>query len=340
MTHFLFSVHRRRFCPWSSVLGRSQRFFRIYQMEHSHIRGEREPVEKNFSIDAISGNQELNWDSTSMLFVRTGSQIPCSDRVPPNCLQYFQDVRGKFSSFNYYSIQSTLPRRGYMNNLDYTICIRHNAGYCNTVRCGYWLIANDNRFRKNQFDSFIMSHLISVFFRGRHETLCDWEHQRRRYSNHFRGRGWIGHPGMPSRSPAHRRRQVRFHSAEDGSSLSLEIHSWREIRWIHLKNCYSYGDSNGVCLTRDCIFAFRYCGTRLNPSSGLGKPRVNLPVIGEPLFIFSCWAIPYRNPPGFTPHAEHWFQTLPRDPFSFASLPMLASMRTVSSWTIDRLDVN
>lgn len=61
-------------------------------------------------------------------------QVPCSQRAPANCLQYYTAIEGNFSSFNYYNTDGVPPQQGYMNNMDYTICIRRDAGYCSTVR--------------------------------------------------------------------------------------------------------------------------------------------------------------------------------------------------------------
>ncbi|KAK8764706.1 hypothetical protein V5799_032687 [Amblyomma americanum] len=49
---------------------------------------------------------------------------------PSNCLQYYTGTSGSFSSFDYAESQETPPRRGYLNNLDYTVCFRKEAGYC------------------------------------------------------------------------------------------------------------------------------------------------------------------------------------------------------------------
>ncbi|XP_064487622.1 uncharacterized protein LOC135399813 [Ornithodoros turicata] len=60
------------------------------------------------------------------------TQIRCDDpsRAPQNCLQYYVGPSGNFSSFNYFESSLTPPRMGYMNNLDYTICFRKEAGFC------------------------------------------------------------------------------------------------------------------------------------------------------------------------------------------------------------------
>ncbi|XP_049772117.1 uncharacterized protein LOC126154588 [Schistocerca cancellata] len=55
------------------------------------------------------------------------TQLRPGDRLesPRNCLQYYVGVRGSFHSFNYEG-----PNAGYLNNLNYAICIRKEAGYC------------------------------------------------------------------------------------------------------------------------------------------------------------------------------------------------------------------
>ncbi|KAL1443732.1 hypothetical protein MTO96_045861 [Rhipicephalus appendiculatus] len=60
------------------------------------------------------------------------SQIKCHSpsRAPSNCLQYYTGTTGNFSSFDYAESQEIPPRRGYLNNLDYTVCFRKEAGYC------------------------------------------------------------------------------------------------------------------------------------------------------------------------------------------------------------------
>ncbi|XP_077493158.1 uncharacterized protein LOC144104174 [Amblyomma americanum] len=60
------------------------------------------------------------------------SQIKCDSptRAPSNCLQYYTGTSGSFSSFDYAESQEIPPRRGYLNNLDYTVCFRKEAGYC------------------------------------------------------------------------------------------------------------------------------------------------------------------------------------------------------------------
>nr|XP_037273357.1 uncharacterized protein LOC119165280 [Rhipicephalus microplus] len=55
------------------------------------------------------------------------SQLPAA---PSNCLQYYTGTTGNFSSFDYAESQEIPPRRGYLNNLDYTVCFRKEAGYC------------------------------------------------------------------------------------------------------------------------------------------------------------------------------------------------------------------
>ncbi|KAJ9595502.1 hypothetical protein L9F63_013324, partial [Diploptera punctata] len=60
--------------------------------------------------------------------IKKGSPL----EAPKNCLQYYRGSQGTIESFNYQiPTDSTLPTRpGYMNNLNYAICIRKEPGYC------------------------------------------------------------------------------------------------------------------------------------------------------------------------------------------------------------------
>ncbi|CAG7717029.1 unnamed protein product [Allacma fusca] len=51
------------------------------------------------------------------------------NNAPSNCLQYYRGVMGSIQSFNY--ITDTSPQ--YLNNLNYAICIRREAGFCSVT---------------------------------------------------------------------------------------------------------------------------------------------------------------------------------------------------------------
>ncbi|XP_069685946.1 uncharacterized protein [Periplaneta americana] len=89
-------------------------------------------------VDSTSGPLRLN-------MLTNGNNLPRSFRIkitqikkgspleaPRNCLQYHRGVRGTIESFNYQSVEANnLPvTPGYMNNLNYAICIRKEPGYC------------------------------------------------------------------------------------------------------------------------------------------------------------------------------------------------------------------
>ncbi|GFW18352.1 CUB domain-containing protein [Trichonephila clavipes] len=63
--------------------------------------------------------------------IRT-SYIECGNpsRAPPNCLQYYTGIEGRFSSFNYVQEESSVASGGYLNNLNYAICFRKEVGRC------------------------------------------------------------------------------------------------------------------------------------------------------------------------------------------------------------------
>jgi len=58
------------------------------------------------------------------------SQIPCGANyeAPQDCLQYFTEATGTFSSFNYQF--SNAPAVQHLANQDYTVCIRMAQGFC------------------------------------------------------------------------------------------------------------------------------------------------------------------------------------------------------------------
>ncbi len=51
-----------------------------------------------------------------------------SYQAPDNCLQWFTETSGGFTSFNYQFLKAPLVQ--HLANQDYTICIRQNDGYC------------------------------------------------------------------------------------------------------------------------------------------------------------------------------------------------------------------
>ncbi|GJQ75376.1 hypothetical protein Trydic_g23552 [Trypoxylus dichotomus] len=59
-------------------------------------------------------------------------ETPCVNSM--NCLQYYTGTQGTISSFNY-DQAARFPRSDpqYLNNLNYAICIRREAGYCSTT---------------------------------------------------------------------------------------------------------------------------------------------------------------------------------------------------------------
>ncbi|KAG1699829.1 hypothetical protein GQR58_005414 [Nymphon striatum] len=59
------------------------------------------------------------------------TQIRCDDpsRAPDNCLQYFTGASGSIKSINY-ATPGTGADSGYLNDLQYNICIRKEMGFC------------------------------------------------------------------------------------------------------------------------------------------------------------------------------------------------------------------
>ncbi|XP_071517466.1 uncharacterized protein [Panulirus ornatus] len=85
--------------------------------------------------DTVSGPVELSittvGEGLERLWEIEISQIECSSthRPPANCLQYHIGTQGTFSSFNYDPEENAQ----YLNNLNYVICIRKEAGFCSIV---------------------------------------------------------------------------------------------------------------------------------------------------------------------------------------------------------------
>ncbi|XP_066947495.1 uncharacterized protein [Macrobrachium rosenbergii] len=86
-------------------------------------------------VDTVTGPIELNINTVGEGFTRNWeilvTQIPCSSpqRPPGNCLQYYTGPQGAFSSFNY--LQGGPSQ--YLNNLNYAVCLRKEAGFCSIV---------------------------------------------------------------------------------------------------------------------------------------------------------------------------------------------------------------
>ncbi|PNF20685.1 hypothetical protein B7P43_G03027, partial [Cryptotermes secundus] len=92
-------------------------------------------------VDTVTGPLQLN-----MLTMR--NNLPRSFKIkitqikkgspleaPRNCFQYYRGVQGSIESFNYQAMKgSNLPIiPGYMNNLNYAICIHKEPGYCSVT---------------------------------------------------------------------------------------------------------------------------------------------------------------------------------------------------------------
>ncbi|PSN52667.1 hypothetical protein C0J52_06027 [Blattella germanica] len=77
--------------------------------------------------------------------VKRGSPL----EAPRNCLQYYRGAMGTIESFNYQmNADSNLPARpGYMNNLNYAICIKKEPGYCSIT------YTNDGPFQLTNVDA-------------------------------------------------------------------------------------------------------------------------------------------------------------------------------------------
>jgi len=72
----------------------------------------------------------LSGTATSRSWLINVAQIPCGTiyTAPHDCLQWFTDAVGTFSSFNY--LYAATPVVQHLANQDYTICIRTNEGFC------------------------------------------------------------------------------------------------------------------------------------------------------------------------------------------------------------------
>ncbi|XP_075532255.1 uncharacterized protein LOC142564933 [Dermacentor variabilis] len=92
--------------------------------QHLYIDVDMSPGPVNLYVET-NGTRNSRWNIKI-------SQIKCDSpsRAPSNCLQYYTGVSGNFSSFDYAEAQEIPPRRGYLNNLDYTVCFRKEAGFC------------------------------------------------------------------------------------------------------------------------------------------------------------------------------------------------------------------
>lgn len=99
------------------------------------ICGENSGQHMYIDVDTVSGPIELSINTVGEGLHRNWeidvSQIECTSpyRPPANCLQYYTGTQGTFSSFNY------LPNTDsqYLNNLNYAICLRKEAGFCSVV---------------------------------------------------------------------------------------------------------------------------------------------------------------------------------------------------------------
>lgn len=58
--------------------------------------------------------------------------------APHDCLQWFTDAVGTFSSFNY--LYAATPVVQHLANQDYTICIRTNEVYDSSPFFPYWVV--------------------------------------------------------------------------------------------------------------------------------------------------------------------------------------------------------
>nr|XP_045592517.1 uncharacterized protein LOC123754303 [Procambarus clarkii] len=92
------------------------------------------------SITTVGAGLERQWEIKA-------SQIECNSPYSPpaNCLQYYTGTQGSFSSFNYASNRN--PE--YLNNLNYAMCIRKEAGFCSVV---YKNMASTNSIIDKQFE--------------------------------------------------------------------------------------------------------------------------------------------------------------------------------------------
>ncbi|KAK7065722.1 hypothetical protein SK128_011714 [Halocaridina rubra] len=99
------------------------------------ICGENSGQHMYIDVDTVSGPIELSINTVGQAIERSWeievSQIACNSplRPPANCLQYYTGTRGSFSSFNYF----TKGNSQYLNNMNYAVCLRKEAGFCSVV---------------------------------------------------------------------------------------------------------------------------------------------------------------------------------------------------------------
>ncbi|XP_068210754.1 uncharacterized protein [Palaemon carinicauda] len=99
------------------------------------ICGENTGQHMYVDVDTVTGPIELNINTVGEGLTRSWeilvTQIPCSSpqRPPANCLQYYTGAQGTFSSFNYLHGGPSQ----YLNNLNYAVCLRKEAGFCSIV---------------------------------------------------------------------------------------------------------------------------------------------------------------------------------------------------------------
>ncbi|KAL1373490.1 hypothetical protein pipiens_005164 [Culex pipiens pipiens] len=75
-------------------------------------------------------------------------------QAPEGCLQYFTGVNGYIKSFNYddHSVLVTRREPGYLNNLNYAICIRRTPNFCSTTFSNVNEYGEENAFQLVNFD--------------------------------------------------------------------------------------------------------------------------------------------------------------------------------------------
>nr|XP_053629373.1 uncharacterized protein LOC128686459 isoform X1 [Cherax quadricarinatus] len=110
-------------------------------------------------VDTVDGPVELSITTVGKGLDRQWeikvSQIECSSpyRPPANCLQYFTGAQGTLTSFNYVADRDSK----YLNNLNYAMCIRKEAGFCSVV---YQTIPSGN-YTKNRVFEIVNFHIDS-----------------------------------------------------------------------------------------------------------------------------------------------------------------------------------
>ncbi|XP_039450317.1 uncharacterized protein LOC120429171 [Culex pipiens pallens] len=75
-------------------------------------------------------------------------------QAPEGCLQYFTGVNGYIKSFNYddHSVLVTRREPGYLNNLNYAICIRRTPNFCSTTFSNVNEYGEENAFQLVNYD--------------------------------------------------------------------------------------------------------------------------------------------------------------------------------------------